>query len=150
MSTIDRDALLAWVRRWQSVREDMAKADHCDHAFNQSEADHFAALAALLEGQGWQDIATAPKDGTVILRPHRIWGAIDVRYAVEPLSVTTLTAGTKWEWLNGDYTTAWPDDAFLPFWQRLPPAPTEAAFPADLFDVETFERIAAFMGDTKR
>jgi len=89
--------------------------------------DARAALATLREAvQGWQDIATAPKDGTVILRPHRIWGAMDVRYAVDPPIVTALSAGTKWEWLNGDYTTAWSDDAFLPFWQPLPAPPVAA------------------------
>jgi len=49
--SITREALIAWARRWQSVREDMAKADHCDHEFNQSEADHFAALRAALEAE---------------------------------------------------------------------------------------------------
>jgi len=81
-------------------------------------ADAVEALAAK-----WHPIATAPKDGTVILRPHVIWGAMDVRYNVKGLPVTALTAGVNWEWLNGDYTTAWPDTAFHPWWMPLPSPP---------------------------
>lgn len=73
------------------------------------------------ETDGWQPIATAPKDAdTVILRPHRIWGAMDVRY-----KPTTIN-GKPFNWLNGDYTTAWPDEAFLPFWRPIPESPLHA------------------------
>jgi len=82
-----------------------------------------AALAAERVKAQWQPIETAPKDGTVILRPHVIWGAMDVRYNVKGLPVTALTAGVNWEWLNGDYTTAWPDTAFHPWWMPLPSPP---------------------------
>ena len=72
----------------------------------------------------WLPIATAPKDGTVILRPHRIWGAMDVRYITEEhRRHRVLDANIPWAWLNGDYTTAWTEDAFLPFWMPLPEPP---------------------------
>lgn len=73
----------------------------------------------------WQPIATAPKDDTVILRPHRIWGAMDVRRISEADAerVSVLSRDIPWAWLNGDYTTAWTESAFLPFWMPRPPAP---------------------------
>lgn len=63
----------------------------------------------------WQPIATAPQDGTAIMRPHRVWGAMDVRYSREPVN--------EHYWINSDYTTSWPDHAFLPFWMPLPKGP---------------------------
>lgn len=76
---------------------------------------------------GWQPIATAPKDGTVMIRPHRIWGAMDVRYIApaDAERVSVLPGGIPWEWLNGDYTNAWTETAFFPYWMPLPPPPKE-------------------------
>lgn len=69
------------------------------------------------EPQGWQPIETVPKDGTTILRPHTIWGAMDVRY--QQIAV----GGKHYNWMNGDYGNTWPDEAFLPFWMPLPAPP---------------------------
>jgi hypothetical protein len=66
----------------------------------------------------WRPIETWEQSDEVILRPHTIWGAMDVRYK------PSLTVdGKVFNWINGDYTTAWPDDAFLPFWMPRPAQP---------------------------
>ena len=65
----------------------------------------------------WQPIETAPKDGSVILRPHLIWGAMAVRY--KPRKIGEV----EFEWLNSDYGTAWPEGAFLPYWMPQPESP---------------------------
>ena len=83
------------------------------------------AAISRLSATCWQPIETAPDDDTVILRPHRIWGAMDVRRNVNPKNTSVLAAGIDWKWLNGDYTTAWTEEAFLPFWMPLPAMPTE-------------------------
>jgi len=74
----------------------------------------------------WRDIATFRADSQeVILRPHRIWGAMDVRRITdaEARNVTTLSKGIDWRWMNGDMSTAWTEDAFYPFWMPRPPQP---------------------------
>jgi hypothetical protein len=79
-------------------------------------------LQQLLEAEAyhkWQPIETAPKDGTVTLRPHRLWGVMDVRY-----KPTKTMSGAIMNWLNGDYTAAWIDESFLPFWMPLPDPPS--------------------------
>lgn len=76
----------------------------------------------------WQPIETLkPDPNIVVLRPHRIWGAMDVRYLTDEQRSTvhgTLQAGIPWRWMNGDYTTAWTEEAFLPFWMPLPAPPS--------------------------
>jgi hypothetical protein len=82
---------------------------------------------------GWQPIATAPKDDTMILRPHRIWGAMDVRRitAADAERVSILAENIPWAWINGDYTTAWTETAFLPFWMPVPAQPALPSSPSD-------------------
>jgi len=86
---------------------------------NKAEAEkQHAAVETLRQERGWQPIETYVVKDEAILRPHRIWGAMDVRYKETP-----TTRGDVWHWVNGDYTTAWPDEAFLPFWMSLPDPP---------------------------
>lgn len=79
-------------------------------------------LAAPPEGaaRAWRPIVTAPKDGEVFLGYHTLWGAMDVRY--KPY----VANGTRYTWVSGDYTTAWPDEC-LSHWMPLPSAPEGAA-----------------------
>src|SRR5262245_22251664 len=73
---------------------------------------------AEVADQGWQPIESftgGPHD--VVLRPHRIWGQMDVKRM--PVDID----GKHYDWMNGDYTTAWPEEAFLPFWMPLPAPP---------------------------
>jgi hypothetical protein len=107
-----------------------AVRNRCEHDVIERHA-YPPETPATLEQQGprqtWQPIETAPKDGTTILRPHRIWGAMDVRYLTEDQRhfTSVLADGIPWEWVNGDYTTAWTDSAFLPYWMPLPEPPNE-------------------------
>lgn len=70
----------------------------------------------------WQPIESLPddikQDGTVVLRPHYIYGAMDVRW-----KPGIYGEGKHYNWINGDYTTAWPDEAFSPHWMPLPEPP---------------------------
>ena len=67
----------------------------------------------------WQPIETASEDDTPILRPHSIWGAMAVRRK------KAIISGVEFEWVNSDYTTAWPEGAFLPYWMPCPDLPKE-------------------------
>lgn len=82
--------------------------------------------------QTWHPIETAPNDDTVILRPHRIWGAMDVQRVTDNTrhQLGTLSKGIDWRWLNGDLTTAWTEEAFLPFWMPRPAQPIPAPAPS--------------------
>lgn len=66
----------------------------------------------------WQPLETCPMNDTTVLRPHLIWGAMDVRWKPEGRK-----DGHRFPWMNGDYTHAWPSEAFLPYWMPLPPPP---------------------------
>lgn len=68
----------------------------------------------------WQDISTAPKDGTGMLRPHVNWGAMAVRHKRPEHSDEFLNG---YSWMSADYSRLWPDEAFLPFWMPLPAPP---------------------------
>lgn len=85
--------------------------------------DAAEALIAKVQAQpsGWSVLSSAQKDGTPILRHHKIWGPIAVKY--QP---TETNAGNL-PWLNTDLTTAWPEDAFTPHWMPLPPVPQEGS-----------------------
>lgn len=80
-------------------------------------ADTIEAVLLAAPPSPWQPIETLDiDDATVILRPHRIWGPMDVKRNLNP-------AVTPHPWVNGDLTTAWPERAFLPFWMHLPLPP---------------------------
>jgi hypothetical protein len=71
----------------------------------------------------WRPITTLPdevmRDGTVVLRPHVIYGAMDVRWK------PGIYCGKHYNWINGDYTTSWPDEAFADYWMPLPAPPDD-------------------------
>lgn len=81
------------------------------------------AAAALRDLTEWRDIATAPKDGTVIQRPHTTWGAMSVRHKRPDQSEDFLRG---YSWMSADYSNLWPENAFLPLWLPLPSAPNQA------------------------
>jgi hypothetical protein len=88
-------------------------------AFFKHHGDTIRALLAE-PGPQWEPIETAPKDGTIILRPHVIWGAKAVRHK-RPDQTEEYLRG--YSWMSSDYSQLWPEDAFHPFWQPLPEAP---------------------------
>lgn len=86
-------------------------------------ADCRKAAAALRDLTEWRDIATAPKDGTIIQRPHTTWGAMSVRHKRPDQSEDSLRG---YSWMSADYSNLWPENAFLPLWLPLPSAPNQA------------------------
>lgn len=103
-------------------------AQHCsDTSKDRDITGDVEALCALRSrpvGE-WQPIETVPRDGSVILRPHSIWGAMAVRFKPREIN------GVQFEWLNSDYGTAWPDGAFLPFWVPQPDSPAARSQPVE-------------------
>lgn len=63
----------------------------------------------------WQPVETVPRDGTVVLRPHRAWGALAVSWRPD--------VNPMFPWVNGDYAAAWPEEAFAPYWLPRPEPP---------------------------
>lgn len=61
------------------------------------------------------DYTDPPKDGTKIVRWHRIWKCIvTVRWDVFPAEIENTTP-----WIDGTCTATWPEEAFLPGWMPL-------------------------------
>lgn len=63
---------------------------------------------------GWQPIATAPTDGTMISAWHRMWEC--------PVSVRYVVSNSPCKWIEATLTTQWPEDAFT-HWRPLPAHP---------------------------
>lgn len=115
-------------------------ADHRDDPYDdvgyehRTEAHSLQKCADLLAyllpprdtaGSLWQPIETLVKgDATVVLRPHRIWGPMDVKRNLNPHV-------TPHPWVNGDLTTSWPEEAFLPYWMPLPAPPRDTEGPKE-------------------
>ncbi|WP_296200533.1 hypothetical protein [uncultured Hyphomicrobium sp.] len=78
------------------------------------------AAACIREMVEWRPIETAPRDGTIIQRPHTTWGAMSVRHKRPDQSEEFLHG---FSWMAADYSVLWPESAFLPFWLPIPPAP---------------------------
>lgn len=78
------------------------------------------AAAYIREVVEWRPIETAPRDGTIIQRPHTTWGAMSVRHKRPDQSEEFLHG---FSWMAADYSVLWPESAFLPFWLPIPPAP---------------------------
>ncbi|KAB2792563.1 hypothetical protein F9K96_05315 [Brucella anthropi] len=84
-----------------------------------SSPDH--ADAGKVEGDGWQQIESAPRDGTVIQAWHQVHKC--------PVSVLWKDGGFPYggerlNWYERSYTTAWPERAFT-HWRPLPSAPSQ-------------------------
>lgn len=82
------------------------------------------AATALRDLTAWQDIATAPKDGT--------WILATVAGKHPETSVPWVPCSTHWndgEWTDDDWMEGdWPRDPYEPtHWRPLPSAPAKAA-----------------------
>jgi hypothetical protein len=69
-----------------------------------------AAIDAVCE---WEPISEYVDDGKPVLRPHINWGPMVVRY------MAAKSDKIIYNWVSVDYSTQWPDDAFLPYWKSL-------------------------------
>lgn len=71
MGHTDRAALIAWAKDKATARRDEALDSMGHSTFRykvaMDAAAHFDAIAALLEAEAWQPMATAPKDHSFIL-----------------------------------------------------------------------------------
>lgn len=108
----------------ESLVERLRRACHGAGGWRNIEALFREAADALEAAVTWQPIETFKDDqldDVVILRPHRIWGAMDVKRNRHLVS----TDGTAYPWVNGDCTNMWPEEAFLPFWMPRPTQPSK-------------------------
>lgn len=79
-----------------------------------------APIEAVNGGGGWLDIASAPKDGTVVQAWHTVHKCpISVLWKEEGHSFN----GEVLHWYERSYTTAWPERCFS-HWRPLPPPPS--------------------------
>lgn len=72
------------------------------------------------EAEGWRDITSAPKDGTVFQAWHTVHGC--------PMSILWnkdgfIFGGERMNWVERSYTTAWPERC-LSHWRPLPEPPS--------------------------
>lgn len=66
------------------------------------------------DADGWL-IDDMPKDGTPILRWHKMWKC--------PIAVRYIPGKFDHPWIEKTLTTSWPEESFTEHWQPLPAAP---------------------------
>lgn len=79
----------------------------------------YAARTAALSqplgvAQPWQDISTAPRDGTLISAWQKVWKC--------PISVRYVVSNAPCKWVEATMTTQWPEEAFT-HWRPAPEGP---------------------------
>ncbi|MCR4374194.1 MAG: hypothetical protein NUW22_05035 [Acidobacteria bacterium] len=125
--TPDRTACLAWVQdradkaykgalfaseaELRSTSTQEALSWHQRGMDDADDANHFDALAALLEAQQWQPITTAPKDGTPVVLYMGDW--------LEPCFLAAHYAGASW--LVGQHATVDGPTHWFPLPLPVPP-----------------------------
>lgn len=71
----------------------------------------------------WQDISTAPRDGTTVQLWHTTWKApFSAKW--DPENIKRIYPRRDLHWIEAGYAMAWPDEAFS-HWQPLPAPPQE-------------------------
>lgn len=76
------------------------------------------------DAREWQDISTAPKDGT----PVDLWGINHLHYAKAGKRVVNVRWGPVRDWMGGerdDWQHGFGEDFEPTHWMPLPPAPQE-------------------------